>query len=143
MSENTIQVKIRFPTGEYEHASFDLHDEAISDPNNVQLDISFLSRRETAIAPDYFEALTMLRKKFEPEGLLIVCNGSVENVYPSAMARSMGGGLKAYRLTMGTPAKTADLVSIFDATLNSPPASVEQQEAFYQTWLLSLGKSQS
>lgn len=133
-----MSVKVKMPEGSFANGSFALHDNNFNDSDNVQLDLLYCGRIESIIASDYFEALMRLRMKLEPQGVWLLCNGAVENVYPSAMARSMGSGLKAYKLTLGMQAKTEDLVPIFEESLGLPPASVETQRAFYQEWLKSL-----
>lgn len=54
------------------------------------------------------------------------------------MAREMGGGLKAYKLSLGQPAKTADLVDIFAEGVDVIPAAVDLQQEYFQDWLKSL-----
>lgn len=141
MSTETIPVKIQLSTDSFTEGKFTLQDEVPTNPDDVQLDLSFLERNESVVAPDFFEALIRLRAKLESENIWLFCNGAVENVYPSAMARSMGGGLKAYNLTLGQQAKTEDLVPIFEANLGLPPSPVLKQQAFYQEWIKSLKKA--
>jgi len=50
----------------------------------------------------------------------------------------MGGGLKAYKLTLGQPAKTADLVHIFAEGADVIPAPVDLQQEYFQDWLDSV-----
>src|SRR6185295_18354608 len=66
-----------------------------------------------AEASDYFEALCQIRLSLEKDGLIPFCYGASLNVYPSGMARDMGAGLKAYKLTIGKHARMQDLVEIF------------------------------
>jgi hypothetical protein len=47
------------------------------------------------------------------------------------MIRSMGSGEQVYRLQLGCQAKMEDLVPIFDSDPEIIPASVEEQEEFY------------
>lgn len=140
MSTETIPVQLKLADDSFAEGKFTLHDEITSNPDDVQVDLSFLERTESAVAPDFFEALVRLRAKLESENIWLLCNGAVENVYPSAMARSMGGGLKAYKLALGKQAKTEDLVPIFEANLGLPPSTVLNQQAFYQEWIRSLNK---
>jgi hypothetical protein len=86
----------------------------------------------------YFQALCSLRSQLEAGGRLIVCYGAVENVFPSPMIEAMGYGEKAYQLTLGKPALTQDLVSIFDFRDDLIPATVQKQREFYDKWLRSL-----
>ena len=116
-----------------------LWDEAPEDPNEVKLRFEFKSQvLETRSERGYFRALCDLRQQLEASGLLVACYGGSENVYPSPMIESMGCGDKAYRLTLGMPARTQDLVSIFDHGDDVVPATVESQERFYELWLTSL-----
>lgn len=137
MSAENIPVKIRLPDNSLREGYFTLHHELPDSPGDVKLELSFLERKEGVVAPDFFAALAQLRKKLEAENVWLLCNGAVENVYPSGMARDMGAGLKAYNLTLGKQAKMADLVSVFENTLGLPPSPVQMQEAFYQKWLNS------
>ena len=43
-----------------------------------------------------FEALVMLRRQLEPDGLMIAVQGARRVTYPSRMARDMGGGMQVY-----------------------------------------------
>lgn len=94
------------------------------------------------ISEGHYEALSALaavRLESEKEGLLPECYGAGLNVYPSRMSRSMGAGMKAYRMTMGKQALTENLVSIFITGPDVQPAKVADQEAYFSTWLKSLG----
>lgn len=86
----------------------------------------------------YFYALTALREQLENIGFTIECNGSSENVFPSPMISSMGNGEMAYRLTLGRPARSADLVNIFERGVEGTYTSVKRQQEFYDRWLKSL-----
>jgi hypothetical protein len=86
----------------------------------------------------YFHALCSLRNQLESRGLLLVCYGAIENVFPSPMIEAMGYGEKAYELTLGRPALTQDLVSIFDSRDDLIPVTVQRQREFYDKWLRSL-----
>jgi hypothetical protein len=85
-----------------------------------------------------FDALVALRQKLEPLGYRLRCAGSDVDVYPSGMSRSMGDGRKAYRLTLGKPGLTKDLVDIFETSPRDEPATVAEQQAFFQRWVESL-----
>ncbi len=54
------------------------------------------------------------------------------------MSRSIGAGLKAYRLTAGRQALTSDLVSIFDSGPDVIPSSVAKQKEYFNDWIRSL-----
>lgn len=92
----------------------------------------------TSDALDFFDALCRIRLQLEAEDLRPRCYGASLNVYPSDMARDMGRGLTAYKLTSGQQGRTADLVDIFDDGPDVVPSSVEDQAQFYQDWLVSL-----
>lgn len=120
-----------------EAAIFTLFDEC----DNCRLRCEYRDTAIEAIATDYFETLCRIRSRLAEEGLTPFCYGASLNVYPSGMARDMGAGLKAYRLTMGKSAKMADLVEIFADGSDVIPASVDAQAAYFEDWLVSLGLS--
>lgn len=91
-----------------------------------------------ASAEDFFDALCQIRLQLEREHLIPFCYGASLNVFPSGMSRSMGAGLRAYRLTIGRQALTKDLVSIFDSGPDVIPASVAKQEEYFNDWIESL-----
>jgi hypothetical protein len=90
-----------------------------------------------ASASDYFKAFGILRQDLEKGGLQPVCYGASLNVWPSGMGRDMGRGLKAYQMTMGKHARGNDLVDIFECGPDIIPATVAEQEEFWQSWLKS------
>ena len=112
------------------------------DTDNCQVTLAFLTTTLTTTAEDYFAALCNIRQQLETRGILLRCYGASKNVYPSGMGRDMSLGLKAYKLTLGQPAKTSDLVFIFDTDANVIPASVSEQVVFFETWLASLKQGQ-
>jgi len=91
-----------------------------------------------ASAGDYFEAFGQIRLQLEPERLIPFCYGASLNVFPSGMSRSMGLGLKAYRLTPQRQALSSDLVDIFDSGFDVIPASVASQKEYFHDWIQSL-----
>lgn len=89
-------------------------------------------------ADDCFAALQIIRKMAEGQGWSICCKGARRNVWPSAMSRQMGGGVKAYTLEMGQQGQLDSLVEIFDPDAPESYSSVADQEAFAQAWFESL-----
>lgn len=87
---------------------------------------------------DLFECLTNLRLKLEISNLLILCNGSVRNIYPSGMSREMSGGRLAYRIHLGKPTTRDDIIDIFEPASPSDVVKVIEQEEFHQQWMRSL-----
>lgn len=95
--------------------------------------------RLEASAGDYFEAFCKIRIELWKNQLLPDCYGAHLRAFPSGMSRSMGGGLKLYRLTLGKQALTKDMVHLFDTGKDVIPATVEDQRRFFDDWILSLG----
>ncbi|HEV3462288.1 MAG TPA: hypothetical protein VG413_09610 [Candidatus Dormibacteraeota bacterium] len=89
----------------------------------------------SADASDVFECMCQLRARFDREGIRLCCNGARLNVWPSGMARDMGGGLRAYVLEVGRRASIDDLVDIFDSAPIEDIATVEEQRLFAEKWL--------
>lgn len=135
MSEEKYEVKLRTKSGDHIDAVFAYDDH--SDP--TVLILRFAGKEITACEDDLFEAFCTIRKQLESAGLQPLCYGASRDVFPSRMSRDMGEGLKAYRLRAGNPARTKDLVSIFDSGPDIDPASVAEQETYYAQWLKSLG----
>lgn len=108
-----------------------------TDSDEYQVEVIFEGRRILGAGGDYFEALLQVRQRLEADGMLVGLVGAERDVWPSPMARSMGGGLRAYRMTLGQQARTADLVDIFASS--DAPARVSEQEAFRTAWIESLG----
>jgi hypothetical protein len=90
-------------------------------------------------AADYFSAFCLIREKLEEKKLIPFCYGASLNVYPSGMGRSMGLGLKAYKVELGKQARREDMVDIFDQGSDVIPASVTRQKEYFEQWLTSLG----
>ena len=110
-----------------------------ADDDFARLTLLFPGGEITADADDYFEAMCRIRERLEPTGLRPVCFGSSRNVYPSTMSRDSGSrGLKAYKLQLGRPARTRDLVGIFDADQTVEPVSVSEQMQFFEQWMRSV-----
>ena len=86
---------------------------------------------------DFFDALCAVRQVLEGKGALLNCYGASLNVFPSGMARDMGAGLKAYKLTPGKRAGMQDLVRIFDTGPDVQPATVAAQREYFDAWLKS------
>lgn len=89
-------------------------------------------------ADDCFAALQIIRRAAEEQNWKICCRGARRNVRPSAMSRSMGGGIMAYILEMGQPGRMDSTVEIFDADAPESYSSVADQEAYAKAWFESL-----
>lgn len=114
------------------------------DPENRQfarLTLQFESREITGRGTSYNQALNSIRQQLEKEGVFLKCYGSSRNVWPSSVTSGMGRGGKAYKLYMGRKGERKDVVSIFDCGPDLDICTVNEQEAFYNQWLLSVGIS--
>lgn len=87
---------------------------------------------------DFFECLCRIREALEKTKLQLHCYGASKNVFPSGMARDMGTGLQAYKLTLGQKGSMENLVGIFENGEDVTPSSVEEQARFYKQWLTSV-----
>ena len=129
-----------YPNHTIVQATFSLWDdyEAASTPESVLLALRFGSREIATCNGTYWEACCTVRAELDQENILICCYGSSRNVYPSGMCLSMGVGDLAYRIQTGQPARTADLVNIFDTGPDVDPAMLADQKDFQTKWLNSL-----
>ncbi|WP_119303623.1 hypothetical protein [Dongia deserti] len=122
-----------------EQALFLLH----GDNDICRLSCSYRGKLIEAEAADFFDALCKIRRQLWDDGLIPFCYGASMNVYPSGMARDMGKGLKAYKLTEGQHTSIVDLVDIFAEGPDVVPAPVEIQQRFWEDWLASVRESAS
>ena len=134
----TERVGVILPDGNIAEGEFRLFEEDPEDEQKVRLSLIFGGEEITASNSDFFSAMQSIRKKLQQKDRFLNCYGGSKNVYPSPMSQDMGLGWKAYRLRLGAPARLADLVSIFDVGPDVVPSSVEEQVAFYKSWLESL-----
>jgi hypothetical protein len=103
--------------------------------DSCRLAFAFRGRTIEAESSDFFETFCQIRLYLEPDGLIPFCYGASLNVYPSGMARDMGLGRGAYKLTMGKLANRHDLVQVFSDGPDIIPVSVKIQREFYNEWL--------
>lgn len=89
-------------------------------------------------AEDLFEAYKDIRALLLEKGIILLCNGSRKNIYPSQMLRQSGGGRMAYMLRFGIPARKEDIINIFDQIEICDVDTIEKQNLFYDKWLTSL-----
>lgn len=115
-----------------------LFEEDPSDKAMVLIELKFEEIKISCISENFFDTLIELRKELDKLGILIMCNGAAENVYPSPMQQSMGTGRVAYKLKYGQKTKITDVVDIFkyDETLNF--VNVDKQFNFYLKWVKSI-----
>jgi hypothetical protein len=126
-----------FVIGGEDDETISLTDEEVA--NDCRIVCVVRGETHIANASDFFEALrTVRRRVLEPKGLIPFCYGASLNVWPSAMSRDMGRGLKAFKMELGTPA--SELVGIFDQGSDVIPALVQVQEEFARDWMASLGR---
>lgn len=85
-----------------------------------------------------FDSFLSLRRAAEAYDWKILCSGARKDAYPSPRARE-GGGRLVYLLVTGQPA--TELVDMFSPASANLIVTVEEQEAFYNLWLGSLGWS--
>lgn len=108
------------------------------DGDDCCIELRYRDKEISACSSDFFEAFCLVRLQLERDRLYPFCFGASLNVFPSAMGRDMGAGLRAYRLTNGRHSSIEDLVDIFDTGPDVIPASVANQRRFYEDWLKSL-----
>lgn len=90
------------------------------------------------MAPDYFQALRQVRGIMALAGLSPLCYGASLDAYFIPNGEHVGKGLIVHRLVMGREASEADMVETFGTGPDVCPATVVDQQKYYQQWLLSL-----
>jgi hypothetical protein len=83
---------------------------------------------------DCFTAFSLIRIYLVEEGLTPFCYGVSLNVYVSEEMRQTGHGLVGLRLYPRKQSHPRHMVRIFDDGPDVIPASLEDQEAFYEEW---------
>ena len=76
----------------------------------------------------------------EPDGLMVAVQGARRDTYPSGMARDVGGGMKVYVLHPGLRGRREDLVETLDDALSDKLATVDEERAFHDAWIVERGK---
>ena len=66
--------------------------------------------------------------------------GCASRYLPSGMARDMGGGMKVYVLHPGLRGRREDLVETLDDALSDKLATVDEERAFHDAWIVERGK---
>ena len=90
------------------------------------------------MAPDYFQALRQVRSIMALTGLSPLCYGASLDVYYIHNGEQVGKGLIVHRLVMGREASEADMLETFGTGPDVCPATVVDQQKYYQQWLLSV-----
>jgi len=88
--------------------------------------------RSTAF--DFFEAFCGIRDQLAAQDLYPLCYGASRCVYPSGTSRDTGAGLSAYKLQMGRPVRSEEIVGIFATGPDVEVATVAAQRAFWLEW---------
>ncbi len=85
---------------------------------------------------DLFDALAAVRRQLDTRSVLLQCNGSRRDVYPSQMQRQATSGRRAYVLNLPRSPARPPTVDIFDtAPPDSVLASVDEQRAWFDQWV--------
>ncbi|KOP78231.1 hypothetical protein ACFFHH_21280 [Cytobacillus solani] len=116
-----------------------LFEESPVNDDLVLIELIIEGSRMSHQGESFFLSLQLLREQLEAQQIQILCNGAAENVYPSPMQISMGTGELAYKLTLGKPASTEDIVHIFGYEETLKCVSLAEQLQFYRKWFDSLG----
>ncbi len=130
----TISVQLLYPDKHVSSGEFVIWDFDPDNPNWIRLGLRFNNQEIVVNNPDYFHVMQEIRLQLEKDGIFLNCYGASKNVYPSPMSIDMGGGLKAYRLTLREHGKISSLVSIFASGEDVILSNVAEQEQFYQDW---------
>lgn len=119
-------------------ASLELFEEAPENQDMVRIDIMINEHKINCIDENFFKALLDVRRELEKLGLLIICNGAAENVYPSPMQLSMGTGRTAYKQSLKQQARAVDIVDIFEYDESLKIVDIETQLMYHKEWLKSI-----
>lgn len=138
-----VELNILHRDGSLESGELELGQTSTTPPD---CRLTFSSPRREASAfenSDFFECLVDLRRVIEREGGKVLCHGARRDVFPSPMQRRTAGGLKAYRQRLGEKALEQDQVDTLGETEASLIGTVDEQRAYNEMWLQSLGWEKS
>ncbi len=138
MLDEILKVKIANDKKELYECELELYDEQLDD--SVKIVLKNKEQTMAFSADNYFDALEKLRRYLEDRNEKILCKGSNENVYPSAMQLNAGSGRNAYSLALGRQAKLVDVVDIFEESDFDSCVSCDKQNDFFERWTESLNK---
>ncbi|WP_326599175.1 hypothetical protein [Streptomyces sp. NBC_01803] len=96
--------------------------------------ISYDAHAVEHTAWNLFDALVQVRRDLERESLRPAVEGACRNVYPSRMAREMGGGRRAYKWSGGGRPATVDIFDEVPAKEHDRLVYPEEQLAWFQEW---------
>lgn len=108
------------------------------DNDEIHLVIEFENVKEEVTANDCFTALTEVRKALEKKHAVPLVLGADRRVYPSPMQQQMGCGTTAYVQHWGEPAKSKDIVDIFDPAKPDDVTTVKEQLEYHEKWKQSV-----
>ncbi len=131
-------IKLHRNEGEIIEGILKLYEESPNDEDMVLIELTVDSNTISFQDENFFEAFQALRRHLEERHIQIMCNGAAINVYPSPMQLSMGVGRSAYKLNVGKPATTEDIVDIFEYEGNLKFVGIEEQLNYYISWSKSL-----
>lgn len=115
-----------------------VYEESPNDEEMVLIELTVDNNTISFQDETFFQAFQALRQYLEKKYIQIMCNGAAINVYPSPMQLSMGVGRFAYKLTTGKPAKTEDIVDIFEYDRDLKFVGIDEQFNYYISWLKSI-----
>jgi len=128
------------PEGRTDRGVLLLHEDSHGN-DDVGLTLQFDNDTVERWSGSFWSCLQQIRVELEAREMKLVCYGTSRNVHPSGMQLGMGAGGMAYKLTMGKPARSDSVVSIFDTGDDVEPVSIAEQESFYRQWLKSLQRT--
>ncbi|QQD75941.1 hypothetical protein I8920_14225 [Curtobacterium sp. YC1] len=131
MSDMTTYERTAHRNGTSAPASVTVEMDLTNSDHQVRYTVTVLLSgvEHSATADDAFEALSLVRESLDVDSWLLGVQGARVDVWPSAMARQQGGGLRAYRLSRGRRPRLKDLVDVF-APADEHLGTVQAQRAF-------------
>jgi len=90
---------------------------------------------------DLFDCLREIAGELRTHGARICCNGMRRDVRPSPMARESGGAKFVYQFKIGEPADPRSVLPLLGEAPCESTVSPEEQDAFYERWVSSVGRS--
>ena len=91
----------------------------------------------TGSAGDFFEALRVVRRALDENGLRLCCGGARRDAWASGMQRDMALGRSCYVVSMPRTKQLAAVVGVLDPAPLDTIGTVADQDQFHREWLAS------
>jgi len=107
----------------------------VSEGDEIVVEVAVAGIGVRALGPDVFEALVAARRVLEQHGILLGCNGSRRDTFPSPMLRQADRGRHAYVCTLPRRSTRPEVVDVREPAPDLRlVTTVDEQRAWFDLW---------